>query len=198
MSLKIEIEVPITTILAVQDAAKQDTSPASLQLARNLSFQAPRKAVEQLPYDINRKGGHLNVKAPAPGSKRPPSSIKPTSLQTKKAKTESNDIHVNVKDNSGTTSSYEIRNDDLIGVLKSKIEARLGIPRMDQRLLCGGRQMEDFHGLDEVSPNLRIVPAMTKSKPVRHRGWIYSPRGVPPQGLLNSKLLLLISNESHE
>ena len=151
MSLKIEIEVTINTILAVQEAAKQDTSPASLQLARNLSFQAMRTAVEQLPYDVNRKGDDTRATAPTPESKRPPPCTKPTPHQTKKVKTESGDIQIYVKDTSGSTWPYVMRDNDLVDDLKSKIHVQLVIPPDTQRLIFSGVQLEDGRRLDHVS-----------------------------------------------
>ena len=163
MSLKIEIEVPINTILAVQEAAKQDTSPASLQLARNLSFQAMRTAVEQLPYDINRKGANAKATAPVPDLKRRIQIPKDAPRQTKKVKSESEDIEVFIQKTNGKMLTCTVGKDDSILHLKSEIQDLEGIPPDRQHLLYQGRQMDDKKTLVEVGLDLGIVTTITNT-----------------------------------
>ena len=74
-----------------------------------------------------------------------------------------------VKTQSGKTITIQTEQDDAIDVLKSRIQDKEGIPSMDQRLIYGGRQLEDNRTLLDYDIRGEVIVHLV----VRLRGLAY-------------------------
>lgn len=158
MSLNVRIELPVDTVLAIQNAIRLGGDP--LQTARTMASHAVVDAVKQLPYDIMPKASGSQAETAPPDLEHidPSPSLSPP--PTKRMRYEPDSIHFFVRKLTGKELTINLPLSSTIKDLKREIEEMEDLPPHMQRFIFAGQQLEDGRRLDHVSSHSNHIIVM--------------------------------------
>ena len=146
MSLNVNIELPIVTVLAIQDAASREDDAKALEDVRYMTDRVIIGAVKEIPLHVIQKAIIVAPVLPMPNINK---KIQESVLQ--KIETAKAVIKICVRDMTGREYAFDVPHDATVQYVKEAVEERTDIPPVTQRLIYGGKQMRDNKKLDEVS-----------------------------------------------
>lgn len=155
MSFKIELELPISTVLSIHEAARAGDDEGALQIVHTLADQALLNTVKQLPYDIT-SGAEAHTGGIRVVNRRGTTSTAASTEATETMTAGQDEITIYVKSLTGQHHELITPINATIDELKNALVGLTGIPKVNQRFLYAGQQLEDGKCMDDASRFIRL------------------------------------------